>query len=90
MHKQRAVPIELKPVCAPRFVPLAQDMHQPTRFQRGCLAGVSYGCILPNGDVHPCPYFPIKVGNTRTQKFSALWKSHPLFKELRDGQLHGF
>ncbi len=89
MQKQREVPIELKPVCAPQFVPLAQDMNQPTRFQRGCLAGVSYCCILPNGDVHPCPYFPIKVGNVRDHKFSALWGSHPLFKELRQGDYNG-
>lgn len=89
MQKQREVPIELKPVCAPQFVPLARDMNQPTRFQRGCLAGVSYCCILPNGDVHPCPYFPIKVGNAREQRFSEMWKIHPLFKELRDGDYNG-
>ncbi|MBF0593618.1 MAG: radical SAM protein [Candidatus Omnitrophica bacterium] len=89
MKKQLEVQIELKPVCAPQFVPLAQDMNQPTRFTRGCLAGVSYCCILPNGDVHPCPYFPIKVGNVRDQKFSLMWKDHALFKELRDGDYNG-
>ncbi|MBF0386386.1 MAG: radical SAM protein [Candidatus Omnitrophica bacterium] len=89
MQKQLTVPIELKPVCAPQFVPLAHDLHQPTRFTRGCLAGVSYCCILPNGDVHPCPYFPIKVGNVRNQKFSLMWRDHALFKELRSGEYNG-
>ena len=83
VQKQAHVPIELKPVCAPQFVPLAEATGHPTRFQRGCLAGVSYCCILPNGDVHPCPYFPVSVGNVLVVKFSTLWREHPLFKELR-------
>ena len=89
MLKQKEVSIELKPVCAPQFVPLAQDMNMPTRFQRGCLAGVSYCCILPNGEVHPCPYFPIPAGNVREVKFSEMWKNSALFKELRSGEYEG-
>jgi putative heme d1 biosynthesis radical SAM protein NirJ2 len=89
MKKQGEVPIELKPVCAPQFVPLAGDMGLSTRFQRGCLAGVSYCCILPNGDVHPCPYFPKRVGNVRDKKFSAMWREDALFKELRQGDYEG-
>ncbi|MBF0618534.1 MAG: radical SAM protein [Candidatus Omnitrophica bacterium] len=89
MKKQGEVAIELKPVCAPQFVPLAKEMGLETRFQRGCLAGVSYCCILPNGDVHPCPYFPKRVANVRDQKFSDMWKNAPLFKELRDANYTG-
>ncbi len=89
LKKQGEVPIELKPVCAPQFVPLAHEMQVPTRFQRGCLAGHSYCCILPNGDVHPCPYFPVKAGNVRLQPFDVMWKSNPLFIELRDANYTG-
>ncbi len=89
LAKQAEVAIELKPVCAPQFIPLSQEMNKPTRFQRGCLAGVSYCCILPNGEVHPCPYFPTRVGNVREEKFSAMWKGHPLFEELRKAEYSG-
>jgi putative heme d1 biosynthesis radical SAM protein NirJ2 len=83
LEKQKEVPIELKPVCAPQFVPLAKDIGLSTRFQRGCLAGTSYCVILPNGDVHPCPYFPVRAGNVREEKFSVMWRENGLFKELR-------
>ena len=81
--KQKELNIEIKPVCAPQFIPLAKAMGIPTRFQKGCLAGTSYCCILPNGDVHPCPYLPLKVGNVRTDKFSAIWKDSPIFRAMR-------
>jgi putative heme d1 biosynthesis radical SAM protein NirJ2 len=89
LRKQGQVPIELKPVCAPQFVPLAEEMGVPTRFKRGCLAGESYCCILPNGEVHPCPYFPTRAGNVREEKFSVMWKDNPLFRELREGHYKG-
>lgn len=89
LRRQSEVPIELKPVCAPQFIPLARQMGVTTRFTRGCLAGLSYCCILPNGDVHPCPYFPETVGNVRTTAFSTLWREHPLFQELRSGGYTG-
>jgi len=89
LQKQKEVSIELKPVCAPQFIPMMQDMNMPSRFVRGCLAGHSYCCILPNGDVHPCPYFPVKVGNVRNERFSVMWKDHPLFKELREADYGG-
>lgn len=83
LRKQKECSIELKPVCAPQFVPLAKKMGVDLRFARGCLAGTSYCCILPNGDVHPCPYLPLRVGNVREKPFSSLWKDNPVFTGLR-------
>ncbi|HRZ14275.1 MAG TPA: radical SAM protein [Candidatus Omnitrophota bacterium] len=83
LEKQKTTRMELKPVCAPQFVPLARSLGLTLRFQRGCLAGTSYCCILPNGDVHPCPYLPLKAGNVRQEKFSLLWKDSQIFKRLR-------
>jgi AdoMet-dependent heme synthase len=83
LEKQKTSPIELKPVCAPQFVPLARKMGVDLRFVRGCLAGTGYCCILPNGDVHPCPYLPLLVGNVRKEAFSAIWKNSDVFKNLR-------
>jgi AdoMet-dependent heme synthase len=89
LNKQKTVPLELKPVCAPQFIPLAKKMGVDLRFARGCLAGTGYCCVLPNGDVHPCPYLPLKVGNVRETKFSSIWKDSGIFKKLRSLEYSG-
>jgi putative heme d1 biosynthesis radical SAM protein NirJ2 len=89
LEKQKKSSIELKPVCAPQFVPLAGNMGMDLRFTRGCLAGTGYCCILPNGDVHPCPYLPLKVGNVREKPFSHIWKDSDIFMKLRTLQYTG-
>ena len=89
LQKQSEVSIELKPVCAPQFMRIASTKKISTRFDKGCLAGVSYCCILPNGDVHPCPYLPLDLGNVREQGFTKIWQENKVFKELRDLELKG-
>lgn len=89
LTKQKESQIELKPVCAPQFIPMSKKMGLESRFQRGCLAGTGYCCILPNGDVHPCPYLPLRVGNVREEKFSRLWDESVIFKTLRSLEYSG-
>lgn len=81
--------IEVKPVCAPQFVPLAREIGVDIRFSRGCLAGVSYCCVLPNGDLHPCPYLPLHLGNVREFGFGRLWEENAVLKELRRSHYRG-
>ncbi|MCK8826140.1 putative heme d1 biosynthesis radical SAM protein NirJ2 [Natroniella acetigena] len=83
MEKQKEVEIELKPTCAPQFMAVAKEKEMNMRFTRGCLAGTDYCCILPNGDVHICPYLPVKVGNVKETVFSKLWAEAKIFEELR-------
>lgn len=83
MKKQQEVKIELKPTCAPQFMRIAKEMGMDLRFQRGCLAGTSYCIISPKGDVQPCAYLNIPLGNVREIPFSELWHNHPVFQELR-------
>lgn len=83
LDKQREVNLELKPVCAPHFLPIALKKGMNLRFTRGCLAGTGYCCILPNGDVHPCPYLPLKLSNVREEKFSVIWRDNKVFNKLR-------
>jgi AdoMet-dependent heme synthase len=89
LKKQAELDIEIKPVCAPQFIPLARVMGVETRFQKGCLAGTSYCCILPNGDVHPCPYLPLKAGNVREEKFSSIWATSGIFVNMRSTAYSG-
>lgn len=83
MVKQKQVPIELKPTCAPQFMRIAKEMGMDLRFQRGCLAGTSYCIISPKGDVQPCAYLNMPLGNVRDISFSEIWKNNHVLKELR-------
>ena len=84
LEKQGETGLELKPTCAPQFMPMAAEMGIPQRFTRGCLAGISYCCVLPGGDVHVCPYLPVKAGNVRETPFEAIWAESEPFLKLRD------
>jgi radical SAM protein with 4Fe4S-binding SPASM domain len=50
----------------------------------GCGAGRIYAAVQPNGDVTPCVFMPIVVGNIRKSEFREIWEEAPLFKKLRD------
>lgn len=89
MKKQREVPIEVKPTCAPQFMRIAAQMGLKLRFQKGCLAGTGYCIISPKGDVQPCAYLNMPVGNVRETPFSLIWQNNPVFKRLRTGGYGG-
>jgi AdoMet-dependent heme synthase len=89
MRKQQEVNIELKPTCAPQFMRIAAQMKIPLRFERGCLAGNAYCVINHIGEVNPCPYLPLKVGDVRERPFSEIWADTEVFNTLRSEELHG-
>ena len=81
-HKHR---LNVRPSCAPQFMRIAKDMGIDMRqWIRGCIAGLYYCRIYPNGDVTPCPYLPIKLGNVRVTPFKDIWFGSPVFKALRN------
>lgn len=86
LAKQKTTAVEIKPTCAPQFMPLAKDMGLDMRYTRGCLAGVAYCSVLPEGDVHVCPYLPVRAGNVREQPFHEIWSHSFVFKDLRNFQ----
>lgn len=57
-------------------------------FIGGCGAGRLYASIEDNGDVGPCVFLPIKVGNVRERKFKDIWENSPLLQELRNRDLY--
>ncbi len=66
-----------------KAVPLAD-------FIGGCGAGRLYCSLSPQGDVHPCVFFPVNVGNLKTEKFQDIWLNNKMFNTLRDrGNLKG-
>jgi radical SAM protein with 4Fe4S-binding SPASM domain len=60
-----------------KAVPLAD-------FIGGCGAGRLYCSLSPQGDVHPCVFFPVNVGNLKKEKFGDIWLNSKLFNTLRD------
>lgn len=83
MAKSTEVPIEIKPTCAPQFVRIARQMGVTTRFDRGCLAGLSYCIISPVGQVQACAYLDLPAGDVRKTPFEQIWRESPLFAALR-------
>ena len=88
--------IHIKATCAPQYFRImreisaqkgiprpesGQGMHAATR---GCLAGSAVCFISRVGDVQPCGYLPLPIGNVRRQKFAELWRDSEVFAALRD------
>ncbi|MGE5372588.1 MAG: putative heme d1 biosynthesis radical SAM protein NirJ2 [Solirubrobacterales bacterium] len=89
MEKQKNVSIEIKPTCAPQFIRIAETKGVSTRFSRGCLAGISYCIISPKGDVQPCAYLNIPLGNVKQQSFAEIWKNNEVLQTLRTAEYGG-
>jgi radical SAM protein with 4Fe4S-binding SPASM domain len=53
----------------------------------GCHAGILYFSLRPNGDVYPCTFLPVKVGNIREQTLTDIWRNSKVLNELRDRSL---
>jgi len=60
-------------------------IHTPV----GCHAGIVYFSLRPNGDVYPCTFLPIKVGNIREQSLTDIWRNSKVLRELRERKLEG-
>jgi len=77
--------LNVRPSCAPQFMRIAKAMGLDMKqWIRGCLAGLYYCRVYPNGDITPCPYLPTKLGNIKEKTFSEIWFNSEVFKNLRD------
>lgn len=89
MTKAKEVPIEVKPTCAPQFIRVASEVGKVQRFSKGCLAGLTYCIISPKGDVQPCAYMKMEIGNVRDKAFDEIWANSEVFKTLRTMDYEG-
>ena len=77
--------LNVRPVCAPQFMRIAsQKGLNLDQWTRGCIAGLTYCRIYPTGEVTPCPYLPIKLGNIRETHFGEIWFGSPVLNALRN------
>ncbi len=86
--KERRLMIKAK--CAPhiyRF--LYEEGYSIPEGTRGCLAGINYMRIDPEGNITPCPYMPVTVGNIKEKSLTSIWEDSPYLKLLRGGAYKG-
>lgn len=88
--------MHIKATCAPQYYRIMREVsrerglkiesqgHGMQAMTRGCLAGSAVCFISRTGDVQPCGYLPLKVGNVRETKFGEIWKKSGEFMALRD------
>ena len=53
-------------------------------FIGGCGTGRLYCALEPNGDIEPCVFIPIKIGNIMHDNIVELWHDSEVLKQLRE------
>lgn len=53
-------------------------------FIGGCGAARLYCALEPNGDIEPCVFIPIKIGNMLKDNLAELWHNSEVLSELRE------
>jgi radical SAM protein with 4Fe4S-binding SPASM domain len=90
----RADGLLIRAKCAPHFRRILYELNPSSPLLKNyahgsCPAGKYYCRITPLGDVTPCPYMPVAVGNLREASFADLWRAAPVFEDLREPKLGG-
>ncbi|MCU7813197.1 MAG: radical SAM protein [Candidatus Thiodiazotropha sp. (ex Notomyrtea botanica)] len=82
--------------CAPHFKRVAYQANPQSTLTRaqgyeggGCLAGIHYCRITPEGRVTACPYIPDEAGSIREGQFWEIWDQAADFELLRHPKLEG-
>lgn len=98
-HRQKTSPLHFKPTDSPHYYRIIRQLAKAegkkvTREEygldamtRGCLGGITFSFISHTGDVQPCGYFDMQLGNVKEQPFSTIWTESKVFNELRDYSL---
>lgn len=66
---------------------LSDKLVNLTEFIGGCGCGRLYCAIKPNGDIEPCVFFPLTIGNIKKDNFKNLWRTNQMLSELRNKDL---
>ena len=94
-HCQKASPLHFKPTDAPQYYRIIRQMcmleerevtpetYGMEAMTRGCLGGITFAFISHVGDVQPCGYFDMQLGNVKETPFSQIWENSPIFEDLR-------
>lgn len=63
---------------------LSGQLINLAEFIGGCGCGRFYCAIKANGNIEPCVFFPLNIGNIKNDDFAGIWKNNKILKELRN------
>ena len=93
LRTQPKTKVWLKPICNPQFWAFLRERNivDDALCEKfvGCTAGITRFHIFPNGDVAPCAYLPLKVGNVKDARFLEIARNAKEFRELRARNVKG-
>lgn len=86
--------IHIRPICAPHYFRILAQKKSPflkkdsgrpgmNQITKGCLAGSGICFVSHKGQVFPCGYLPIEVGNIQRQRLIEIWESSDTLNALR-------
>ena len=93
---QQQSPLHIKPTDAPQYYRIVHQKARATGSEvsaeqfgldamtRGCLGGITFCFISHIGDVQPCGYFDMQLGNVKKQDYADIWTNSAVFQNLRD------
>lgn len=94
--QEKSSDLMIRARCAPHFKRIAFQRDPGSPLTRaagyeggGCLAGIHYCRITPEGRVTACPYIPDAAGSIRERPFWEIWDRSPRFEALRHPNLKG-
>ncbi|MEA3278255.1 MAG: radical SAM protein [Pseudomonadota bacterium] len=94
--QERSDGLMVRARCAPHFKRIAYQRNPESPLTRaqgyeggGCLAGIHYCRVTPEGGITACPYIPDEEGSIRDTPFWAIWDASPTFGDLRAPRLRG-
>jgi len=98
-ERQKTSSLHFKPTDAPHYYRIIRQLAKAegkkvTREEygldamtRGCLGGITFCFISHIGDIQPCGYFDMQLGNVKEKPFHEIWTESKVFNDLRDYSL---
>lgn len=81
-------PIPVKVTCAPQYAQIRAEMGlAPGSRGRSCMAGNGFVFVSWRGDVKPCGYFDLVVGNVREKPLKDIYQGSRELKEMRTPEI---
>ncbi|MDD3147139.1 MAG: radical SAM protein [Candidatus Riflebacteria bacterium] len=81
-------PIPVKVTCAPQYAQIRAEMgRDPGSRGRSCMAGNGFVFVSWRGDVKPCGYFDLVVGNVRETPLKEIYQGSHELKEMRTPEM---
>ena len=86
-RRESSLEIEFKATCAPQYERIGRQLGLPAAPRsggRGCLGGQGFMFVGNSGQVAACGYLPLSAGHVLEESPVEIYKSSPLFLDLRD------